>query len=98
MSDGKTSGGGGAEARSAAAIEQWLVVHIAEELEIKASTIEVGAKMSSLGLDSANAVSLSADLGRHLGMKLSPTLVWDHPTIESLAAAVAELAAAAQAR
>lgn len=52
--------------------------------------------MSKLGLDSAIAVSLSVNLGTHLGMKLAPTLVWDHPTIEGLAGHVAELAAQAR--
>jgi acyl carrier protein len=80
--------------RSAAAIERWLVAQIAKELEIDASSIDVNVKMSTLGLDSAIAVSLSADLGRHLGLKLSPTLVWDHPTIHGLAAHVAALGAA----
>jgi acyl carrier protein len=81
-------------APTAAAIEEWLVTRLAGELEIDPKAIDVRANMSRLGLDSALAVSLSVDLGAHLGMKLAPTLVWDFPTVESLAGHVAELASA----
>ena len=37
------------------------------------------------GLDSVQAVSIVGDLETWLGRSLSPTLIWDFPTIEDLA-------------
>ncbi|MDZ7335183.1 MAG: SDR family NAD(P)-dependent oxidoreductase [candidate division KSB1 bacterium] len=67
------------------AIESWLVSKIAENLGINASEISIQEPFVSFGLDSAQAVGLVGDLEEWLGRKLSPTLVWDYPTIESLA-------------
>jgi phthiocerol/phenolphthiocerol synthesis type-I polyketide synthase D len=78
-----------------ATIERWLVEKIAEELGVDASTIDTTVELSKLGLDSAQAVVLSGDLGRFLGVKLAATLVWDYPTIAELAAHVATLTQAA---
>jgi acyl carrier protein len=78
-----------------ATIERWLVQKIAEELQVDASAIDTTVELSKLGLDSAQAVVLSGDLSRFIGVKLSATLVWDHPTIEQLAAHVATLTRAA---
>ncbi len=72
------------------AIESWLVAKIAENLEIDPGEIDTHEPFVSFGLDSAQAVGLAGDLEEWLGRKLSPTLVWDYPTIESLAAFLAE--------
>jgi hypothetical protein len=43
-----------------------------------------GAPLSEAGLDSLLAVELRNALGKSLGMSLSATLLFDHPTIEAL--------------
>lgn len=72
------------------AIESWLVAKIAENLEIDPGEIDTHEPFVSFGLDSAQAVGLAGDLEEWLGRKLSPTLVWDYPTIEALARYLAE--------
>ena len=66
-------------------IQSWLVTRIAQKLGISPQEIDVREPFASYGLDSLQAVSLSAELEDWLGIKLSPTLVYDYPTIETLA-------------
>lgn len=73
-----------------ASLETWLISKVAENLEIDAKEIDIHEPFVSFGLDSAQAVGLAGDLEEWLGKKLSPTLVWDYPTIESLATFLAE--------
>jgi glutamate-1-semialdehyde-2,1-aminomutase len=70
--------------KKAQAIQAWLVSNIAERLRVNPQDIEVQQPFSRYGLDSVAAVSLSGELGDWLGRKLSPTLVYDYPTIEAL--------------
>jgi acyl carrier protein len=83
------------EKLDASAIERWLLAKVAEELLVEPSRIDPTVELSKLGLDSAQAVVLSGDLSRFVGIKLAATLVWDYPTIGELAAHVATLAKAA---
>jgi acyl carrier protein len=55
-------------------------------LRISPDDIDVHQPLSNLGLDSRNAIALSGALEKLLGRELSPTLAWDYPTIEALAA------------
>jgi acyl carrier protein len=70
---------------SQAEIEAWLVRQIAELADAPAETIDVREPFDSFGLASRDAVSLSGDLEEWLGRTLSPTLIYEHPTIEALA-------------
>ena len=49
------------------------------------STIDPREPFTYYGLDSVQAVGLTGDLEIWLGRRLSPTLAWDYPNIESLA-------------
>jgi acyl transferase domain-containing protein/acyl carrier protein len=75
--------------QSAATIEAWLVSQIARRAGISAAQIEIRRPFVDFGLDSVQAVSLTGDLEVWLNQSLSPTLVWDYPNIESLAAYLA---------
>jgi acyl carrier protein len=84
--------GGGAKKRAAAAeppsqeaIQIWLVERIAKALEMGSQRIDVETPFARLGLDSRTAVGISGELERWLGRRLSPTLIWDFPTIAALA-------------
>ena len=67
-------------------IESWLVENIAWRLGVPKIQIDIEEPFASLGLDSVQAVRLSADLEDYLKVKLSPTLIYDYPNISSLAA------------
>lgn len=69
---------------SASAIQSFLLTRIASMLEVDASTIDPSQPFTYYGLGSVQAVSLTGDLETFLNRKLSPTLAWDYPTIESL--------------
>lgn len=67
-------------------LEQWLVANIAQRLKMQTHKIEVTEPFASYGLDSVQAVRVTADLEDHLQRKLEPTLAYDYPSIRALAA------------
>ena len=70
-------------------IEAWLVKAIAKSLRIDEAKIDPARPFAEYGIDSVAAVELSGDLEDWLGKKVAPTVVWDYPTITSLAAHLA---------
>ncbi|MGK7893141.1 MAG: beta-ketoacyl synthase N-terminal-like domain-containing protein, partial [Xenococcus sp. (in: cyanobacteria)] len=72
-------------------IESWLVENIAQRLGVGNREVDIEEPFASLGLDSVQAVRLSADLEDYLELKLSPTLVYDYPNISSLAEYLSQL-------
>jgi len=71
-------------------IEAWLADNLAGTLGIEPNEIDIREPFISFGLDSAQAVGLAGDLEEWLGRSFPPTLVWDYPTIESLARYLAD--------
>jgi myxalamid-type polyketide synthase MxaE and MxaD len=65
-------------------IRAWLVAEIARIVGLDPSAIDVRVPFESHGLSSLDAVELSGELERLLGRSLSPTLVYEHPSIEAL--------------
>jgi acyl carrier protein len=72
------------------ALESWLAALVADLMGIPVETIDVRARFDRYGVDSAAAVSLTDELERHLERELEPTLLYEHPTIENLAAHLTE--------
>ena len=70
---------------SASAIQTWLVEQVALALQVNASTIDVHVPFAHYGMDSVQAVSLSADIEDWLGREFAPTLFYDYPNIAALA-------------
>ena len=68
-----------------AEIKAWLVSYLAELLEIKPKEVDVTIPFDRYGLDSSVAVGLIGDLEEWLGAELDPTLMYDYPTIKTLA-------------
>lgn len=66
-------------------IQAWLIAQIAERLEVNPRDIDSRVPFAHYGMDSVQAVSLTADLETWLGRDLSPTLAYDYPTIDALA-------------
>jgi acyl-CoA synthetase (AMP-forming)/AMP-acid ligase II/3-oxoacyl-(acyl-carrier-protein) synthase/acyl carrier protein len=71
-------------------IQNWLVENIAQRLGVDVSEIDIEEPFATLGLDSVQAVRLSADLEDWLEVKLSPTVIYDYPNIVSLASYLAQ--------
>lgn len=71
-------------------IQDWLITHIAELLNVAPGTIDIREPFASYGLSSLDLVSLSGDLEEVLGRRLSPTLAYDYPNILTLARYLAE--------
>ncbi len=63
----------------------WLIDRVAEHVGLSPLDIDSSIPFADYGLGSAEAVILSGDLERWLGRSLSPTLLWDYPTIDALA-------------
>jgi acyl transferase domain-containing protein/thioesterase domain-containing protein/aryl carrier-like protein len=72
------------------AIREWLISHLAAELGVPAADIDPLSSFDGLGVSSREAVTLSGDMEDWLGRKLSPTLLWEYPTIDALAGYLAE--------
>ncbi len=67
-------------------IELWIINRVARELAISPAEIDAKAPFSRYGLDSLAAVQVVSDLEGYLGVDLSPSLPYEYPTAEELAA------------
>lgn len=63
----------------------WLTLKFADWLEVAPDELDSRRHISSYGLDSISAVTLSVQLEEELGVELDTAVLWDRPTIESLA-------------
>jgi len=72
-------------------IQSWLVRRLAETLDVSEADVEVSIPFDRYGLDSRTAATLSAELEDWLECSLPATLVWDYPTIASVADFLASL-------
>jgi acyl carrier protein len=66
-------------------IQHWLLVKLATALKLRPADIDVGEPLARYGIDSPLVISLSGELERLLGRPLSPTLVFEYPTVAALA-------------
>jgi len=71
-------------------IQEWLLANLSKSLSLGPAEIDVREPFASYGLSSVASVSLTADLEDWLELELSPTLAWDHPSIELLALHLSE--------
>src|SRR5579859_371206 len=78
------------DSNKAEVIQAWLVSKLSERLGIESHEIDIREPFASYGLGSTEAVSLAGELAEWLGRKLSPALVYEYSTIESLARYLAE--------
>ena len=61
--------------------QRWLIGRVARRCGCEDSEVDPDRRFSELGLDSAAAIALTAEIGERLQRSLSPTLLWDHPTV-----------------
>ncbi|MBI4208463.1 MAG: acyl carrier protein [Deltaproteobacteria bacterium] len=66
-------------------MQKELIPKFAEELGLEERGIDIKKDFNEYGLSSVTAVGLVGELEELLRQELSPTLILEHPTIESLA-------------
>jgi acyl carrier protein len=86
----KTTDRAPAQSPSVEQIQAWLISNISAVVEVDPQTIDIQKPLEYYGMDSMQAMHLSGDLEDWLGRQLSPTVVWDYPTIELLATHLAQ--------
>ncbi|HEY8208013.1 MAG TPA: amino acid adenylation domain-containing protein [Myxococcaceae bacterium] len=74
---------------SSRSIAQWFSTELARRLGMAEASVDPRRPFEHYGIGSAEAVEISAAAGERLGVKLEPTLLWEHPSIEQLAAHLA---------
>lgn len=72
-------------------IQNWLKENIASRLGLTPSEIDIEQPFVNYGLDSVQAVRLTAELEDWLDCRLAPTLAYDYPNIRTLAAYLGSL-------
>ncbi|MBE9223258.1 SDR family NAD(P)-dependent oxidoreductase, partial [Cyanobacterium stanieri LEGE 03274] len=77
--------------KKAIKIQKWLINNVANRLQVNPNLIDIEQPFINYGLDSVQAVQLTADLEDYLNCKLSPTLAYDYPNIKSLSLYLSEL-------
>ena len=85
-------GGGEVESNeplSEEVIRQWLVKRLAKQVKVDPSAIDTAKKFEQYGLDSIVAVRISGDLEKLVEQRLSPALLFEHPSIDELSAHLA---------
>lgn len=75
----------GQKSPSAETIQAWLISRLSEAVGVEPQEIDIREPFTRYGLSSREAVILSGDLEVWLGSRISPTLVWDYPTVEAVA-------------
>lgn len=72
-------------------IRHWLRNYISEHMNLPLERVEINAPFHRFSMDSHQSVLLSGELQSWLGRTLEPTLIYDFPTIESLARHLARM-------
>jgi acyl carrier protein len=84
------------EATSVEFLKSWLIDWISREMRIDHSMIDPSRAFLSYGMDSMKAMTMVGDIEALLSLRLSPTLAWDYPDIDTLSAhLVGQMSAAA---
>ncbi|HHB90145.1 MAG TPA: acyl carrier protein, partial [Anaerolineae bacterium] len=63
------------------AIREWLIQQIADLLGAPPEQIDPNQPLERFGIASRDAITLVGDLESWTGLSLSPTLVYEYPTI-----------------
>ncbi len=79
-------------------IVEWCRQHIATLLDFPVDRIPVDAEFDTFGLDSGAAVSLVVDMEEWLGTEVSPSLLFEFPSIQLVAGEIIRQREAAKAK
>ncbi|MET9427795.1 MULTISPECIES: acyl carrier protein [unclassified Streptomyces] len=75
---------------SAEEAQQWLIKKIAHRTGVQPADVPPEQYFDELKLDSTEALILAGEMENWLGFELGTTALWYHPTIQDLAAHIAE--------
>lgn len=70
-------------------IQEWLILQVADLLQIDPSSVDINETFSAYGFSSLEAVTLSGDLEEFLGRPISPTIAYEYSSITALTAYLA---------
>lgn len=73
------------QVRSEAELLEWLTRQLAADLGRPVAEIDPQTPLDDYGLDSLTATGLQAELSDWLGFRVPPTLLLEHPTLETVA-------------
>lgn len=65
-------------------LRRGLITAVAARAKLPEGEVDSGREFSQFGFDSLSLVAFSAKLEDWLQIKLMPTVLWDHPTIDLL--------------
>lgn len=65
-------------------VQNWLADQIADQLGLDSEDIENNTPFNSYGLDSAQAMTIAVAGRQRFGLEISPLIIWNCPTIDSL--------------
>ena len=68
-----------------ATLRQGLITAVAIKAKLPASKVDPALEFAQFGFDSLSLVSFTSKLEDWLQIRLVPTALWDHPTIDVLA-------------
>lgn len=68
-----------------AEIQKWLISYLANLLQVCPDDIDISIPFNEYDSDSSAAVDLISDLSEWLGCDLAPTVVYNYPTVKTLA-------------
>jgi acyl carrier protein len=69
---------------SAEVIQDWLVCHVAQMINVSPQKIDITTPLNCYGLDSFSTLSLLGDMESWLGYEIDSTLIYNYPTIKGL--------------
>ena len=75
-------------------IQDWLAEQVAGQLCIEADDVDTRSPFHSYGLDSVQAMAIATQGKQRFGLEISPLVIWNCPTIDSLSAHIVEELAA----
>jgi len=73
-----------------ATIESWLIGRVVAYGKVDPGSFTPDTPLAELGLDSVYALTLCGDIEDTYALDVDPTIVWDYPTIRSLAGGISE--------
>ncbi len=73
----------------------WLTVKVAGYLNMEPDAVDTDIPLADCGIDSVSGMALCADLNCERGFDVETTIVWDHGTIDKIAAHLTGRAGAA---
>ena len=73
---------------SAEDVQEWLVAELERRFPALDEPVDIRAPFAAFGLTSRDAVEIAGQLESLLGRRLSPTLMYEHPTIEAVSRAL----------